>query len=447
MAGKPELQPSGGRQGALRHRDFRLFWAARAISVAGDRISLLALPTVAILLLGASSAEVGLLNAIGTLAWPALALFAGVWVDRIRRRRILVVTDLGRAVLVGSIPVAFALGHLTFPQLLVVAGLTGGMTVFFDLAATAHVPSLVPRTDWADANAKLEVAQQAVATGAPGLAGLLITLLSAPFAIAFDAVSFLASGLLISATHPGAPQLPVERRRSLAAEAAEGVRFLLRDPALVRITIGAAISNVGLMMGLALQLIFLYRVMHLSAAVVGACFAIGSLASLVGAVYNRRIMNRLGIYRTLVLSTFIEGTAYILIPAGTVLPVIPLLLGTLILSGFFNTTWNVSVTTFRQTRIAPQLMGRVGAAGRVIGYGALPVGSLLGGFLGQTLSARLGERTGLAFALVIAALVAGSSALALLGGRAFDPPPGTTSDGTTQGTQRRPDWQAPPRGA
>ena len=423
----PEREPR--RWGALRHRDFRLFWSARAISVAGDRISLLALPTVAILLLGASSAEVGLLNAIGTLAWPALALFAGVWVDRMRRRRILVVTDLGRAVLVGSIPVAFALGHLTFPQLLVVAGLMGGMTVFFDLAATAHVPSLVPRTDWADANAKLEVAQQAVATGAPGLAGLLITLLSAPFAIAFDAVSFLASGLLISATHPGAPQLPVERRRSLAAEAAEGVRFLLRDPALVRIVIGAAVSNVGLMMGLALQLIFLYRVMHLSAAVVGACFAIGSLASLVGAVYNRRIMNRLGIYRTLVLSTFIEGTAYILIPAGTVLPVIPLLLGTLILSGFFNTTWNVSVTTFRQTRIAPQLMGRVGAAGRVIGYGALPVGSLLGGFLGQTLSARLGERTGLAIALVIAALVAGSSALALLGGRTFDPRPSPTYDG------------------
>jgi predicted MFS family arabinose efflux permease len=424
---QPEGEPR--RWGALRHRDFRLFWAARAISVAGDRISLLALPTVAILLLGASSAEVGLLNAIGTLAWPALALFAGVWVDRIRRRRILVATDLGRAVLVGSIPVAFALGHLTFLQLLVVAGLVGGMTVFFDLAATAHIPSLVPRTDWADANAKLEVAQQAVATGAPGLAGLLITLLSAPFAIAFDAVSFLASGLLISATHPGAPPLPVERRRSLAAEAAEGVRFLLRDPALIRITIGAAVSNVGLMMGLALQLIFLYRVMHLSAAVVGACFAIGSLASLVGAVYNRRIMNRLGIYRTLVLSTFIEGTAYILIPAGTVLPVIPLVLGTLILSGFFNTTWNVSVTTFRQTRIAPQLMGRVSAAGRVIGYGALPVGSLLGGLLGQALSARLGERTGLASALVIAALVAGSSALALLGGRTFDPRPTATSDG------------------
>ena len=410
----------GSRWGALKNPDFRLFWAARAISVAGDRISLLALPTVAILILRASPVQVGVLNAAGTLAWPALALFAGVWVDRLRRRRILVATDLVRAALLGSIPLAFALGHLSLLQLLLVAGLVGGMTVFFDLAATAHVPSLVPRSDWADANAKLEVAQQAVATGAPGLAGLLITLLSAPFAITVDALSFLVSGLLITATDSSQPGSTVSPGRSLLRDAEEGIRFLVRDRALVRITIGAAISNVGIMMALALQLLFLYRVMRLSPVVVGVCFAVGSLASLVGAVYNRRIMNRLGIYRTLVLSTFIEGIAYILIPAGTVLPVIPLLLGALVLSGFFNTTWNVSVTTFRQTRIAPRLMGRVGAAGRVIGYGALPVGSLLGGLLGQALSARLGERTGLALALVVAALVAGSSAMAMLGRRTFD---------------------------
>lgn len=200
----------------------------------------------------------------------------------------------------------------------------GGLTVFFDLASTAHVPSLVPRSDWAGANAKLEVAQQAVATGAPGLAGLLITLLSAPFGITFDAISFLLSGMLLAATDSSQGPLPISPRRSLLSEASEGIRFLLRDRALVRITLGAAISNVGVTMALALQLLFLYRVMHLSPVVVGACFAVGSLASLVGAVYNRRIMNRLGIYRTLVLSTFIEGIAYVLIPAGTILPVIPL---------------------------------------------------------------------------------------------------------------------------
>lgn len=411
----------------LRYRDFRLFWAARSISVAGDRISMLAIPTVAILVLGASPVQVGFLNAAGTLAWPVLGLFAGVWVDRLRRRRILVGTDVARAALLGSIPLAFALGHLSLPQLLLVAALVGGLTVFFDLASTAHVPSLVPRADWPDANAKLEVAQQAVATGAPGLAGLLISLVSAPFAIIVDAISFLVSGILIATTSPGEPALPVKPRRKMLREAGEGIQVLIRDRSLVRITLGAAISNVGVLMSLALQLLFLYRVMRLSPVVVGLCFAVGSLASLVGALYNRRIMNRLGIHRTLVLSTFVEGIAYILIPAGTVLPVIPLLLGALILSGFFNTTWNVSVTTFRQTRIPPELMGRVGAAGRVIGYGALPVGSLLGGLLGQILSARFGERSGLAIALVIAALIAGSSALALLGGRSFEAVPDTSA--------------------
>src|SRR2546430_11887586 len=196
------------RWGALQSRYFRFFWAARAISVAGDRISMLALPTVAILILSASPAQVGLLNATGTLAWPAIGLFAGVWVDRLRRRRILVATDLLRAAMLGSIPLAFALGHLSLLQLLLVAALVGGLTVFFDLASSAHLPSLVPRADWADANAKLEVAQQAVATGAPGLAGLLITALSAPFAIAFDAISFLASGLLIARTDASYPALP-----------------------------------------------------------------------------------------------------------------------------------------------------------------------------------------------------------------------------------------------
>src|SRR5438132_6633360 len=288
------------RWGALQYRDFRFFWAARAISVAGDRISMLALPTVAIMVLQASPSQVGLLNAAGTLAWPALGLFAGVWVDRLRRRQIMVATDLLRAALLASIPLLFALGHLSLLQLLLVTALVGGMTVFFDLASTAHVPSLVPRDGWADANAKLEVAQQAVATGAPGLAGLLITLLSAPFAITVDALSFLVSGLLITATDSSQPSSTVSPRRSLLRDAEEGIRFLVRDRALVRITIGAAISNVGIMMALALQLLFLYRVMRLSPVVVGVCFAVGSLASLVGAVYNRLIMNCQGIYLTMV---------------------------------------------------------------------------------------------------------------------------------------------------
>jgi MFS family permease len=411
---------SPSRWGALRHRDFRLFWTARAVSVAGDRISQLALPTVAILVLGASAAQVGVLNALGALAWPLLAVFAGVWVDRLRRRRILIATDLGRALLMGSIPVAFALGHLTLLHLYLVAVLVGAMTVFFDLASTAHMPTIVPRQDWADANSKLEVVQQAVYTAGPGVAGLLINVMSAPIALTLDAVSFLLSGGLVARTAPETAAAPSGPRRHLAAEAKEGLTFLVRHPALVRITIAAALSNVGVLAALSVQLLFLYRVMHLSPLVVGVCFGLGSLASLVGAVYNRRIMNRLGIHRTLIISTFLEGLAWLLTPAGLFAPVVPLVIAGLSLSGFFNTTWNVSVTTFRQQQIAPELMGRVSAASRTLGYGALPVGSFLGGVLGQILASRLGERNGLALTMAIAACVAAGSAFALLGTRAFD---------------------------
>ncbi|HEX3630760.1 MAG TPA: MFS transporter [Candidatus Dormibacteraeota bacterium] len=398
----------------LRHRDFRLFWLARAISVAGDRVSWLALPTIAILVLGASPVEVGLLNAVQTLAWPIVGLLIGVWVDRLPRRRILIGSDAARALVLITIPAAFAFGHLTLPHLIIAAGIAGVFSVAFDLAANAHLPSMVRSADLAGANAVLEGAQQAVSVGAPGLGGLLISTIGAPFAVIADVLSYLLSGGLIARTRTMLASPPPARRRSLIAEAAEGVEVLLRDDALRRITVCAALSNIGLMMGLAIQLLFLYRVMHLSPAVVGVCFAAGSLASIVGALYNRRVMLRLGIYRTLLLSTFLEGLAYILIPGGLLLPIVPLLVGALLISGFFNTTWNVSVTTFRQQRVPLELMGRVAAAARVVGYGALPLGALLGGLLGQALTAQLGQRLGLAAGLTIAPLVAASSALALV---------------------------------
>lgn len=407
-------RPVTRRRNALRRTDFRLFWLSRTISVAGDRVSWLALPTVAILVLGASPFQAGLLTAIQTLAWPALGLVIGVWVDRLSRRRILIGSDIARALTLASIPAAYALGHLTLLQVIIAAGIGGVFSVAFDLAASPFLTSMLASEELDDANAALEGGQQAVAAGAPGVAGVLISLVGAPFAIIADVVSFLASAALVGGIAPSVTPRTRPLRRGLVFEAAEGIVVLLREPALRAITVCAAISNVGLMMGLAIQLLFLYRVMRLSPAVVGICFAIGSLASLGGALYNRRIMLRLGVHRTLLLSTSVEGLAYILIPGGLFLPIVPLLIGALVVSGFFNTTWNVSVTTFRQRRIPIELMGRVGAAGRVIGYGALPLGSLLGGLLGQLLSAQLGQRVGLGLALLIASLIAASSSLALL---------------------------------
>jgi hypothetical protein len=411
--------PTPSRWGSLRHRDFRLVWAARTVSSAGDRITWLALPSTAILVLGATASQIGALNAVGNLAWPLLGVFAGVWVDRMRRRRILIAADLSRVALIASIPVVYALGHLTFGQLYLVAGLVGVLTMFFDLAVTAHTPVIVPPRDWADANAKVEISSQAVYAIGPGIAGLLINILTAPLALFADAASFLVSGALIAMTRPGAAPSPAQVRRSLFREAGEGLRFIAGNPVLLRIAIAAGVSNVGLLMGLSVQLLFLYRVMHLSPFAIGVCFGVGSLGSLAGAAFTSRVVERFGVHATLILSSAIEGLALLLIPLGLFAPILPLLVVGLAASGFWGTIWNVSVTTFRQRLIRTELLGRVTAGGRVIAFGALPVGSLLGGFVGQALSNRLGVATGLDVTMVIASLIAAGSSLTLLSSRGF----------------------------
>lgn len=413
-----DVLPRRRNWGALRHRDFRRFWLARLISVAGDNVSQLALPSAAILTLSATAGQVGALRAVGFVAYPLLSVVAGVWVDRLRRRRIMVVADLVRALALASIPLAFAAGHLSLAQLFVVVGIVGTLTVFFDLASTSHVPVLVPRDDWASANAQLEMAQQAIATAGPGLAGFLISAVTAPLAIAFDAISYLASATFLASTID--PVIPKSSRRNGIAEAMEGLRFLVHHGALMRITITAAISNVGLLAGLAVQLLFLYRVMNLPAYIVGLAFGAGTVASFLGAAANQSILSKLGTHHTLLIATFVEGIGWLLVPAGIFLPIIPLLVGAVAIGGFFNVTWNVGVTTFRQQQIPPEIMGRVSAAARTIGYAALPVGAALGGAVGQILTGYLGQRLGLAATLTAAALLAASSALALLSSKGFD---------------------------
>ena len=191
------------------------------------------------------------------------------------------------------------------------------------------------------------------------------------------------------------------------------MRYLARNRDLLGIAITAGVSNTGLLTAQAVQLLFLYRVMHLSPVVVGIGLGAAAVGSLVSAAFNRRIMTRVGMHRTLVLSSGFEGLAWLATPASLFAPIVPLLIGGLALSGFLGTTWNVSVTTYRQRRVSQELMGRVAAASRMIAYTALLVGSLFGGLLGQLLSERLGDRIGLALTMAVGALIAASSAVVL----------------------------------
>ncbi|HEY7420576.1 MAG TPA: MFS transporter, partial [Gaiellaceae bacterium] len=185
------------RGGLWRDSDFLRFWAAQTASQVGSQVTQLALPLVAIVVLDASTFEVALLTVVEFLPWLIVSLPAGVWVDRVRRRPVLVAADVGRALALAWVPLGAALGVLSVWQLYAVGFVAGSLTVFFDVGYQSYIPSLVGRDRLVDGNSKLEFTRSAAQIGGPGLGGALITALSAPYAILVDAASFVVSALLL----------------------------------------------------------------------------------------------------------------------------------------------------------------------------------------------------------------------------------------------------------
>ena len=215
----------------FRHRDFRLVWLGQAVSKAGTAVTLVALPLVALQRLHASTFEVGLLTALETLPFLLVGLPAGAWVDRLPKRRVLIVGDLGRAVALGSIPVAAALDALTYAQLAVVVLVSGVLTVFFDVASQSYLPELLAGDQLIGANGALAASEGAASVAGPGLGGALVALLGAAGAVAADATSYLASAACLWRVRARPPErdAAVVRRR-LRAEVAEGLRWVLHEP-------------------------------------------------------------------------------------------------------------------------------------------------------------------------------------------------------------------------
>src|SRR6266513_2696464 len=273
-------------------------WWGQGISELGSQVSLLALPTVAILTLSATPFQVGLLEALQFLAFPVLGLIAGVYADRIRRRPIMIICDLLRMVALGSVPLAYVLGQLSMEQLYVVALLVGVGTVFFDVAYQSYLPAIISRSDLVEGNSKLQVTGSVAQMVGPALAGFLIQLVGAARAVALDATSFLVSVLSlwwIRRPEP-APKPSSEAGRSgFFSEMLEGIRFVLGNPTISRIAGSTATSNLGGNMVAAVYLIFAYRFLHLTPGVIGVVFAAGAVGGLLGALSASWITTRIGV--------------------------------------------------------------------------------------------------------------------------------------------------------
>src|SRR5438876_10782025 len=336
-----------------RHPDFLKLWAGETVSEFGSQVTLLAVPTVAILVLHAGPFQVGLLSALEFLAFPTLGLVAGVYADRLRRRPIMIVCDIGRLLALGSIPVAFLLDALTLQQLYLVALLTGIFTVFFDVSYQSYLPALVDRTNLIEGNTKLEVTRSASQISGPAVAGLLIQWIGCARAVAVDALSSLASALalaLIATPEPEPHPSTASGATGFIPEMREGIEVVFKSPILWRIAGCTATTNLGsnMIFG-AVFLVFAYRDLHLSAAVVGISFAIGSAGWVVGAFVAAWAVRRFGLGMTLGLSILAGGRVSLAAPLASLgAPAIVLsVIGSV--HNFMVPVYNINQVSLRQS--------------------------------------------------------------------------------------------------
>jgi MFS family permease len=327
----------------------------------------------------------GLLTASSGVPILLFALVAGVWVDRLRRRPVMIVADLGRAALLATIPIAAVAGSLRIELLYLVALLTGCLTVLFDVAYLSFVPSLVERAQLADANGKLEVTDSVARVVGPGVGGALVSALGAPFAVLIDAASFIASGLFVAAirvTEP--PRDAAMDRRGVLAEIGEGLRTVIGHP-LLRVLAGcSATTNLFGFMFMSIYVLYMTRDLGLGAVGVGLVFATGGAGALAGALVAAPTARRLGPGPTLIWAQLFFGLTGLLVPLAVLVPRVALPM--VVISEFTQwlgiTVYYVTNVTVRQSITPDRLLGRVNATVRFLAGGALPIGSLLGGAVG-----------------------------------------------------------------
>jgi len=399
--------PTGG---LWRHRDFLKLWSAETISQFGSQISGLALPLVAILILDASAFEVAALGTVEFLPFILFTLPAGVWVDRFRRRPILIAGDLGRAALLVTIPLAYLAGALTLGQLYVVGFLVGACTVFFDVAYQSYLPGLVERSQIIDGNSKLEISRSAAQISGPGLAGLLVELFTAPYAVFVDAVSFLGSGLfLLRIRKPEERPEPTAlegEKPSMWTELKEGLRFVFGNPNLRAQAGCTATSNFFFLLAFSIVIVFLVRDLGLSPGLIGLVFSISAVGSMIAALTSRRISTRFGIGPTTIGVTLLQGPALLLTALAPESSPLPFLIAGGLITGFVVVVYNITQVSYRQAICPPRLQGRMNSVMRFLVWGTIPIGSLVGGALGTWI--------GLRETIVIGAIGAGASFLWIL---------------------------------
>lgn len=376
------------RIGLLREFNFRQLFLADTVSQLGIQVSMLALPLVAVLALHATRIEVGLLSACETAAFLLVGLPAGAWVDRWRRRRVLILGDLGRAVLLASVPLAWWAHRLSMPQMFAVALLTGVGTVFFDVAYQSYLPHLVDRQQLVEGNAKLEAVRGVNQIAGPSAAGLLIGWLTAPFAVAVNAISYLCSALFVARIRVIEERPTRGPDANLRREIAEGLRFVLGNRLLRSIAACTGSANLFAAITTSMLVVLLARNLTLTPGTIGVFFSISTAGGLFGALAAQRVSSWLGQGPTIWISMAVSAPFELLIPLaqrGWLLWAAAIGTG---IAWFGSVIYNITQVSFRQLLTPPPLLGRMNASMRFLVWGTMPVGGVIGGLLGQYIGVR-----------------------------------------------------------
>lgn len=376
--------------GLWRHADFLKLWTGQSVSVAGSEMTAFAIPLIAALTLDASAGQMGLLLAAAYAPDLLVSLPAGAWVDRIRRRPVLIAADIGRAVLLASVPLAWALDALVIGHLYAVAFGTGVLSVFFRAAYVSVLPSLVEREHLVEGNSKFELSRSVARIAGPGVAGGLVRLLGAPVVLLIDVASFATSALCIRAIQTPEPPPSLHADRAIGREIREGLRFVFGDPRLRAMTASAATFNYfGSLIG-ALFVLYATRALGIGPGLLGVVLAVGAVGSLVGALLAARVADRIGIGAAIVggMALASVSPALIALAGGSQAAAAAVLIAYEAIFGFGVPQFSVNSHALRQIVTPINMLGRMQSSGAVLALGAVPLGALTGGALGEAIGLR-----------------------------------------------------------
>jgi MFS family permease len=368
--------------GLWSHPDFVKLWTGQSISEFGSQVSQLAIPWLAAVGLHASPLQFSLLGVLGFLPFILFALPAGVWVDRLHRRRILIVGDAARAVLLLLIPLLWATNTLHMWHLLVITFVIGIFTVFFDVAYQSYLPSLVEREQLMEGNSKLQLTVSITQVAGPSASGGLIAAITAPYAIFVDAISFVVSTVfMVRMRHR--ETIPVHTadapRSKMWPDVKEGLHWVVGHRWLRAIATCTGVSNFFSSLLFAIVILYFTRTLHLHAWETGLVFAVGSVGSIAGALFVNRLQKRIGVGPTIVVTAIAFSGGGLFYPLAPRSFPLPLLMLAQVLFGFGSVAYNITQVSLRQAITPERLQGRMNAAMRWIVWGTIPLGTLAGG--------------------------------------------------------------------